>query len=53
MILKVSPSWDVAKVKQEVANRTRIASQDFKIVFAGQTLGDNQTLLVSTVETSI
>ena len=46
-IVKVWPSWDVARVKREIVERSILRSQDFQIVFAGQTLGDNQTLSVS------
>ena len=47
VVIKVYPSWNVSTVKQEIASRTNVNPQDFRIVFAGQTLSDNQTLWVS------
>ena len=47
VVIKVFPDWNVSTVKREIASRTNVNPQDFRIVFAGQTLADNQTLWVS------
>ncbi len=47
MVIKVNPTWDVGRIKQEIAQRRSLQARDFKIVFAGQTLADNLTLWVS------
>lgn len=47
VVIKVYPTWNVSTVKQEIASRTNVNPQDFRIVFAGQTLSDTQTLWVS------
>lgn len=46
VVIKVYPTWNVSTVKQEIATRTNVNPQDFRIVFAGQTLSDTQTLWV-------
>ena len=46
VLVSVSPTWNVARVKEEVAKKTRISPGDFRIVFAGEALGDNATLWV-------
>ncbi len=46
VVIKVYPTWNVSEVKREIASRTNVNPQDFRIVFAGQTLADNQTLWV-------
>ena len=46
VLVRVSPSWNVAMVKDEVAKRTGIAAEDFKIVFAGNALDDELRLNV-------
>ena len=46
-VIKVQPEWNVRMVKEEIARRTRINPQDFRIVFAGQTLDDGAKLWVS------
>lgn len=47
VVIRVYPTWDVSRVKQEIASRTNITPNDFRIVFAGQSLSDQQTLWVS------
>ena len=47
VVIQVNTRWDVAQVKEEIARKTGIPLPDFKLVFAGQTLADNQTLWVS------
>ena len=47
VVIKVDPTWDVSRIKTEISNRTNVLPDDFRIVFAGQTLADNQTLWVS------
>lgn len=49
VVIKVYPTWNVSEVKREIASRTNVNPQDFRIVFAGQTLADDQTLWVSHV----
>ncbi len=48
VLVRVHPSWDVARVKQEIASatRNRVSTRDFKIVFAGDALEDYQRLFV-------
>ena len=46
VVIKVYPTWDVSRVKYEIASRTKVNADDFRIVFAGQTLRDDQTLWV-------
>ena len=46
VVLKVQPEWNVGTVKQAIARRTSINPQDFRIVFAGQTLDDSARLWV-------
>ena len=46
VLVKVYPDWDVAHVKSEIARRTNVNPQDFRIVFAGQSLSDTQKLWV-------
>ena len=46
MVIKVNPGWAVAEVKQEISRHTSVSPSDFKLVFAGQTLADTQTLWV-------
>lgn len=46
VVIKVYPTWDVSTVKREIASRTHVDPHDFRIVFAGQSLSDNQTLWV-------
>ena len=47
VVIKVYPTWNVSTVKREIAARTNVDPQHFRIVFAGQSLSDNQTLWVS------
>lgn len=47
VVIKVYPTWNVSTVKQEIASKTNVNPHDFRIVFAGQTLSDSQTLWVS------
>lgn len=49
VVIKVDPAWDVSRVKQEINKRTGALPSDFMIVFAGQTLADDQKLIVSSV----
>lgn len=44
VVIKVNPSWAVAEVKQEISRHTSVPPSDFKLVFAGMTLADTQTL---------
>ena len=46
VVIKVYPDWDVSRVKNEIAMRTNVSPDDFRVVFAGQTLMDNDTLWV-------
>ncbi len=46
VVIRVDPTWDVSRIKREISDQTRVAPNDFRIVFAGQTLADNQTLWV-------
>ena len=46
MVIKVSPTWNVGQVKAEIAQRRKLQPREFKLVFAGQTLGDDLTLWV-------
>ncbi len=46
VVIRVDPTWDVSRIKREISNQTRVTPNDFRIVFAGQTLADNQTLWV-------
>ena len=46
MVIKVNHTWDVGRVKQEIAQRRSMQPHDFKLVFAGQTLADKLTLMV-------
>jgi len=46
VVIKVNPSWAVAEVKQEISRHTSVPPSDFKLVFAGMTLADTQTLWV-------
>lgn len=48
VVIKVQPEWNVGMVKREIAGRTRIDPQEFRIVFAGQTLDDAAKLWVGT-----
>ena len=47
VVIKVDPTWDVSRIKQEITRQTGVPPSDFRIVFAGQTLADTQTLFVS------
>lgn len=47
VVIKVQPEWNVGMVKQEIARRTNVNPQEFRIVFAGQTLDDSAKLWVS------
>ncbi len=47
VVIKVDPTWDVSRIKREISGQTGTDPSDFRIVFAGQTLADNQTLFVS------
>lgn len=47
VVIKVGPTWDVSRIKREIASRTSVSPNDFSVVFAGQTLTDTQTLWVS------
>lgn len=49
VVIKVHPGWDVGSVKHEIAGRTGVNPQDFRIVFAGQTLDDHAKLWVGVV----
>lgn len=49
VVIKVTPTWDVARVKQEISRHTQVAPQNFKLVFAGQTLAETLTLWVGWV----
>lgn len=51
VLVKVSPLWNVGRVKEEVAKMTDLSTQNFRIVFAGQALSDNLTLWVSALLT--
>ena len=53
VVITVSPGWDVSRIKSEIARRTKVDPRDFRIVFAGSTLADNQTLWVSVLAFSI
>lgn len=46
VVIKVQPEWNVAMVKREIARRTNFNPQEFRIVFAGQTLDDGARLWV-------
>jgi hypothetical protein len=46
VVIKVQPEWNVAMVKQEIARRANFNPQEFRIVFAGQTLDDGARLWV-------
>lgn len=46
VVIKVQPEWNVGMVKQEIARRTNFNPQEFRIVFAGQTLDDGARLWV-------
>ena len=46
VVIKVQPEWNVGMVKQEIARRTKFNPQEFRIVFAGQTLDDGARLWV-------
>lgn len=46
MVIKVDPTWNVGRIKEEIAHRRSLEARDFKIVFAGQTLSDELTLWV-------
>lgn len=46
VVIKVSPTWDIARVKQEILQYTQMAPQDFRLVYAGQTMGDSVTIKV-------
>ena len=48
VVIKVLPTWDVARVKQEIAQHTQVSPRDFRLVFAGQSLADSLTLWVGT-----
>ena len=47
VVIKVQPEWNVGMVKREIATRTSVNPQEFRIVFAGQTLDDSAKLWVS------
>jgi len=40
VVIKVLPTWDVARVKQEIAQHTQVSPREFRLVFAGQSLAD-------------
>ena len=46
VVIKVTPTWDVARVKQEISRHTHVSPRNFKLVFAGQTLAETLTLWV-------
>ncbi len=46
MVIKVNPTWNVGRIKEEIAQRRSLEAKDFKIVFAGATLSDELTLWV-------
>ena len=46
VVIKVLPTWDVARVKLEISQHTKVAPHDFRLVFAGQSLADSLTLWV-------
>ena len=48
-MIAVNPSLNVAQLKQEISRRSRHPASNFKIVFAGMKLKDEQTLAVSRV----
>ena len=48
LVIKVLPTWDVARVKQEIAQHAQVSPRDFRLVFAGQLLADSLTLWVGT-----
>ena len=49
VVIKVTPTWDVARVKQEISRHTHVSPRNFKLVFAGQTLAETLTLWVGVV----
>ena len=53
VVIKVYPTWNVSAVKREIAARTNVDPACFRIVFAGQSLSDSQTLWVGGVRESI
>jgi len=46
VIVRVSSSWNVARVKEEVARKANLSAGDFRIVFAGNALDDGLQLNV-------
>ena len=46
VVVKVVPTWDVARVKQEISRHTHVPPRNFKLAFAGQTLAETLTLRV-------
>lgn len=46
-MIPATPTLNVARLKQEVSRLSRIPATNFKIVFAGMKLKDDQTLAVS------
>ena len=47
VVVSVHPTWNVGQVKEEIARKMKVSAQEFKLVFAGQTLADSLTLAVS------
>ena len=50
VVVSVHPTWNVGQVKEEIARKMNVSAQEFKLVFAGQTLADSLTLAVSALE---
>ena len=46
VVIKVTPTWDVARVKQEISQHTQVPPRNFKLFFAGQILAETLTLWV-------
>ena len=48
-MINVGTNWNVSQVKQAILHQSGLQPHQFKLVFAGQELKDNMTLMVQSV----